>query len=264
MPGYQTHFDQYRDRFKNIGFERADGILTMTLHTKGDSLVWDANVHDEMGECLTLVGGDRENKVIILTGAGENFCAAIDASSFQLGTASDWDIIFYDGRRMLTTLLDIEVPMISAVNGPARFHPEIPIMSDIVIASETATFQDATHFISGIVPGDGAHVVWPHVLGPNRGRYFLLTGQELSAREALDQGAVSEVTTPENLMPRAMELARGIARQPTLARRYARVALTQRYKRLMQEGLSLGLSLEALAAIDMLPTAGLMKDAGRR
>src|SRR3546814_10821992 len=103
----------------------------MYPHSGGDILVWDANIHDEMGECLRLVGADRENKVIVLTGIGENFCGAIDASSFKLGTAADWDIIFYDGRNMLMSLLDIEVPMISAVNGPARFHPEIPIMSDI-------------------------------------------------------------------------------------------------------------------------------------
>src|SRR3546814_8942706 len=81
LVGYQTNFGQYRDRYKNIRFEREDGILTMYLHSGGDSLVWDANIHDEMGECLRLVGADRENKVIVLTGIGENFCGEIDASS---------------------------------------------------------------------------------------------------------------------------------------------------------------------------------------
>jgi enoyl-CoA hydratase/carnithine racemase len=130
-----------------------------------------------------------------------------------------------------------------------------------VLASESALFQDAPHFMSGIVPGDGAHVVWPHIIGANRGRYFLLSGQELSARQALEYGAVSEVLPQEKLLPRARELARAIASKPPLTRRYTRVALTQRIKRLLHEGLSLGLAVEALAAIDHLPTEGRMKDA---
>jgi enoyl-CoA hydratase/carnithine racemase len=157
-------------------------------------------------------------------------------------------------------LLDIEVPVIAAINGPVRIHPEIPVLADVVLAADTALFQDAPHFMSGIVPGDGAHVVWPHLLGPNRGRYFLITGQELDARTAREYGVVNEVLPVDKLMGRAMELARYIAAMPALARRYTRLALTQRLKRLMQEGLGFGLALEALAAIDQLPVSGRMKD----
>lgn len=253
--------DQYRDRYQNIKLEREDGVLTLTLHTNGREFVWSARAHEELGYCFTDVGADRDNKVIILTGTGQNFCAEIDAGSFKLSNPADWDHTFYDGRRLLTNLLAIEVPIISAVNGPARIHPEIPVLSDIVLAAETALFQDAPHFMSGIVPGDGAHIVWPHILGPNRGRYFLMTGQELSAQTALDYGAVNEVLPAGRLMARAREHAQNIAAMPTLTRRYTRVALTQRLKRLMQEGLGYGLAMEALAAIDQLPTTGRMKDA---
>ena len=149
-------------------------------------------------------------------------------------------------------LLAIEVPVIAAVNGPARFHPEIPVMSDIVIASDTALFQDAPHFMGGIVPGDGAHVVWSHLLGPNRGRYFLLMGQEIDARLALDYGVIGEVLPKDKVVDRALEIARKFAANTDLTLRYSRVILTQRYKRLMDEGLPLGLALESLAAIDLL------------
>jgi len=261
MTSIAPRFEQYRERYQNIRLEREDGVLTVTLHTAGKSFVWSALAHEELGYCFADIGADRDNKVIVLTGAGESFCADIDAGSFKLSTAADWDLTFYDGRRLLNNLMDIEVPVIAAVNGPARIHPEIPVLSDIVIAAEGALFQDAPHFMSGIVPGDGAHVVWPHILGANRGRYFLLTGQELSARQAMEYGAVAEVVSREQLMPRARELARAIAAKPILTRRYSRVALTQRIKRLLHEGLGLGLAVEALAAIDQLPTEGRMRGA---
>jgi len=261
MTSIAPKFAQYQNRYQNIKLDRDDGILTVTLHTGGKSLVWSALAHEELGYCFTDIGTDRDNKVVILTGAGDNFCADINAGSFKLSSAGDWDLTFFDGRRLLNNLMDIEVPVISAVNGPARIHPEIPVLSDIVIASDNALFQDAPHFMSGIVPGDGAHVVWPHLIGANRGRFFLLTGQELDAQKALEFGAVSEVVPRQRLMPRARELAQSIAAKPILTRRYTRVALTQRIKRLLHEGLSLGLAAEALAAIDHLPSEGRMKDA---
>jgi enoyl-CoA hydratase/carnithine racemase len=260
--GPAPRLDQYRERYENIALSRDDdGVLLLRLHTNGGPLVWSALAHEELGYCFTDVGADRENKVVVMTGTGGSWCQEIDAASFRLSTPGDWDVTFWEGRRLLNNLLDIEVPVISAINGPARIHPEIPVLSDIVIANEHALLQDAPHFMSGIVPGDGAHIVWPHLLGPNRGRYFLLMGQEINAALALEWGVVSEVVASEALLDRAMEIARTIAAKPMLTRRYTRVALTQRYKRLMHEGLGVGLALEALAATDALPTEGRMKDA---
>jgi enoyl-CoA hydratase/carnithine racemase len=250
--------DEYAEKYQNIRLDRQHGILTMTVHTAGDSLVWSATSHAELGHCFHDIAGDRENRVVLLTGTGQAYCKDIDAGSFDLATAHDWDLVRLEGTRLLENLLAIEVPVISAVNGPALIHPEIPVLADIVLASETALFQDAPHFMSGVVPGDGAHVVWPHVLGANRGRFFLLTGQILDASTAQQYGAVSEVLPAEALLPRAYELAATIAAKPFLTRRYARAALTMEYRRLMREGLGYGLALEALAAIDHWPTEGRM------
>ena len=80
--------------------------------------------------------------------------------------------------------------------------------------------------MSNLVPGDGVHVVYPMLLGANRGRYFLLTGQSIGAEEALRLGLVSEVLSPEALLSRAWELAEQIAKKSDLVLRYTRVATT--------------------------------------
>ncbi len=244
--------DDYANKYDNIRLERGDdGVLLVTVHTEGKSLVWTARAHDELAYCFTDIACDPDNKVVVLTGAADSFCAEIDFTSFSLGTAADWSHIIFEGQRLLNNLLSIEVPVIAAINGPATIHPEIPVLSDITIASDTVTFQDAPHFPSGIVPGDGAHITWTHVLGPQRGRYFLLTGQTLDARQALEYAVVNEVLPPGQVLPRALELAATIAAKPALARRYTRVVLTREIKRLMHEQLGLGLAHEAPGALSL-------------
>ena len=103
-------------------------------------------------------------------------------------------------------------------------------------------------FHGGLVPGDGVHVVFPLLMGTNRGRYFLLTGQTLSANEARELGLVNEVLPREQLLDRAWAHARMLMQRPPLLRRYARVLLTQDLKKRMQELLGYGLALEGLAA----------------
>ena len=248
-----TRFADYEKKYRHIRIERRDGILQMTLHSDGGALVWGGGPHEELSYAFADVGRDPENKLIILTGTGDSFCARLDEASLGKITAAAWDHLYSDAKRLVMNQLDIEVPMIAAVNGPAFVHAELAVLCDIVLASENAAFQDAPHVPSGLVPGDGVHVVWPLVLGPNRGRYFLLTGQKLSAHEALTLGVVNEVLPREKLMPRAWELAEQLTSRPRLTLRYARVAITQQLKKLMLDNLGYGLVLEGLGACDYWP-----------
>ena len=245
-------FEEYANKYPNIHMERRDGILQITFHSDEGSLKWGVPPHRDFGYAFTDIGSDVENKVIIMTGTGDDFCAEIEPIP-GIRNPRGWDAIYWEGKRLLVNLLDIEVPIIAAVNGPALIHSEIPLLSDIVLASENAVFQDAPHFPNGIVPGDGVHVVFPLLMGTNRGRYFLLTGQKLSAKESLDLGLVSEVLPRENLVPRAWELAEQLAQRPPLTLRYTRVVMTLLIKRLMQDMLGYGLAVEGLGAIDLGP-----------
>lgn len=250
--------DGYANKYESLRMERKNGVLEVALHTNGDSLVFNKTIHDELGFAFADIAADRENKVIILTGTGENFCADFDPKSFEsfkgLGkdiTATGWDQTYWRGRHNIINQLDIPVPMIGVVNGPAIAHSELALLCDVVLASDTAIFQDFPHFANGVAPGDGIQVIWMLLLGVNRGRYFLLTQQKLSAQEALDLGVVNEVLPKDQLMPRARELATQMAEKPILALRYARLLLTQQLKRMMEDGVSLGLAVEGLSAIEI-------------
>ena len=252
-----VHLEEYADKYKTVHMERREGVLQITFHTDGGSLVWggDPSPHMEFGYAFADIASDPENRVIIMTGAGDDYCAQMALRGGRRSPQT-WDKTYWEGKRLLMNLLEIEVPIIAAVNGPALVHAEIPLLSDIVLAAESAEFQDAPHFPRGTVPGDGVHVVWPLLLGPNRGRYFLLTGQKLSAQEALALGVVSEVLPKDRLMARAWELAQQLSQQSALALRYSRVVLTLHLKRLLQDMLGYGLAVEGLAMLGRQEESG--------
>jgi enoyl-CoA hydratase/carnithine racemase len=244
-------FESYRNKYENVRMKREDGILEVALHTKGGPLVFNGYVHEALVGAFRDIGDDPHNHVVILTGTGNEFCAQITADGFDFFTPTGFDKIFREGTKMLENILDIQVPMIAAINGPVTAHSEYALLCDIVLATEDAYFQDVAHPAFGIVPGDGLHIVWPEVIGEIRGRYFLLSGQKLGAAEAKDYGAVNEVVPRDALMPRAWALARHLKKQNPLTLRYSRMALSTRFRRRLQEGLSYGLALEGISAANV-------------
>jgi len=180
-----SRFDDYATKYQTVRMERRDGILQMTFHTSGGPLQWGLLPHGEFPQAFRDVGSDPENKVVIITGTGDTYSGPRAAGGTGMrSTPAQWDRVYWEGKHLLMSLLDIEVPMISAINGPAWRHSEIPLLCDIVLAADDVQFQDSAHFPNGMVPGDGMHIVYPLLLGWNRGRYFLLTGQTLDATKA--------------------------------------------------------------------------------
>jgi enoyl-CoA hydratase/carnithine racemase len=146
-------------------------------------------------------------------------------------------------------MLAIEVPMIAAVNGPVSVRSELAVLCDVVLAADHAYFQDAPHFPGGLVPGDSMQIVWPLLLGPNRGRYFLLTGQKIPAEEARQLGIVGEVLPGDQVLARAQEIAAGLAQLNPILLRNTRHALVRPLRRARADDLHTGLALEALASM---------------
>ncbi|MGI4765389.1 MAG: enoyl-CoA hydratase/isomerase family protein [Janthinobacterium lividum] len=249
-------FDSYRDAFPNARLSRKpNGVLEVSLHTDGGKLVFNGHTHEQFVDLFHAIGEDPENRVVILTGTGDAFMDAISPEGFDFFTPRGYDKILREGRKVLTNILDIEVPMITALNGPVLLHSEYALLTDIVLATPETVFQDKPHFEFGIVPGDGLHVLWPEVIGSIRGRYFLLTRQVLDAETAEAWGVVNEIVPADRLLARAHEIADGIAALPPLTSRYTRIALTQRLRRLVEEGIGYGMALEGISAAEVARSA---------
>jgi enoyl-CoA hydratase/carnithine racemase len=251
MGGYET----YRNSFKFVRIDRQDGIYEVAIHRDGGPALWEGNpggIHDELGEAFRCIARDPEVRVMILTGTGDVFCTEADpAPTPEPMGPRWWDRIYREGKDLLMNLMDIEVPVVGAVNGDAFIHSELVVMSDIVIAAAGARFADKIHHGHGVPPADGVHVVWPMLLGPNRGRHFLLTGAELGAEEAQRLGVVAEVVPKGEVLARARAVARELAKKSHLTNRYSKITLTLEIKRRLLNDLGYGLALEGLAGLGL-------------
>ena len=227
------------------------GLLEITFHTDGGPLLWSGAVHDELADLFGEVSRNPDVRVVIMTGTGATFSGPpAEDFRFPVLDPEQWEGIRWHGEQLVVNLLNIQAPVIACINGPALRHPEIPLFADIVLAVEDSSVQDAGHFIVNAVPGDGMHIVFPALLGMNRARYFLMTGQTLNGRECKELGLVSEILARDELLPRARKLAADLLTKNPLMLRYTRNLLVHQIKRTVHELLGYGLALEGLAVVD--------------
>ena len=250
-------FEQYKDWFEFVQLKRSDsGVLEVKLHRNGSSLdMWGEDSISEVSLMFGIIGGDPDNRVIVLTGTGDYFIKAAPHDlprSVQIPTTR-WHLLDYYARRIQRNLLALEAPVIAAVNGPCNVHAEIPILSDIVIASDAAWFEDGRHFTVGVTPGDGLIIPWTALLGPNRARQFILMGTRLTAAQALEAGVVMEVLPQDQVLSRAHEIAAEFATRPSQVLRHTRILLTRQYRRTVELDQGYGAALEGLGAAEYWP-----------
>lgn len=246
-PEYFDAFDQLK-----IDRDESDGVLTVRMHTRGGPCVFSLPFVAQCVEALHRIGSDPDNRVLIWTGTGTEWMSGPDFASFgDVGDPNRWDAVSRNVRKALVSMLDLDMPIVSAVNGPAHLHSEWILTHDIVLATPQVSFCDRPHLTFGIVPGDGMHVLWTEALGASRARYFLWMQEVMAAETAQSLGVVHELVAQQDLDGRAAAVAKHLASQPTLNLRYTRQALTQRLKRLLLEGLGHGLALEGLTAVDL-------------
>lgn len=256
--------ESYRTRYPWFHLDGDDdGVLLVRMHSDDGPFVLGWRSHVGMADLFADIAGDPAVTVVILTGTGDAFMdrfgdpdTSRDRPVHVDPGAESLDETGWTGSRLHLNLLAIPVPVIAAINGPCCVHAELPLMCDIVLASEDSYLQDASHFSRGVVPGDGIHTVWPVVTGMSRARYFLLSGEKLSVEDAMAWGAVNEVMPRDELLPRARELAGRLARTPQPALRLARSALGRPLRTAAVNGLTSGVYQELYAMRNFLSWRG--------
>jgi enoyl-CoA hydratase len=149
-----------------------------------------------------------------------------------------------EGRRIVDGILECRKPVVSAVNGYAMgLGATIALLCDVVVAGKSAVFAD-THVKMGIGAGDGGQLIWPLLMGVNRAKYFLMTGDRLTADEAERLGLVNFVVEDGDLMTKATEVAGRLARGPLQAIMASKVPINQWIRAQSAHIMPLSLALE--------------------
>jgi len=203
----------------------ADGILLVTLNRPDRRNAIDAVMHHELRELYARMADDADIEVVVLTGAGKGFCAGADFKQMQDNNdAAAYDdgfsSLFVDGVAIARNILSVRRPMIAAVNGDAiGLGASLALFCDVVFMAEGARIGDP-HVAAGLVAGDGGAILWPLLVGANRAKEYLMTGDLLTGTEAERIGLVNHVVAGDGVLDAAMAMARRLAHGPALAIRF--------------------------------------------
>lgn len=203
-----------QDRYQTMKIERRpNGVAVVTLDRPERLNAVNGRMHAELATFSRDFANDRELRVLVLTGAGRAFCAGGDfGPGDPIGSNPEGPTMMVEARQIVDHLLECEKPLIAAVNGYAMgLGANVALLCDVVVAGPATVFAD-THVNMGIGAGDGGQLIWPFLIGVNRAKYYLMTGDRVTGREAVELGLANfYVEDKDQLLPRALEIADRLA-----------------------------------------------------
>lgn len=203
-----------QENYETMNIDRRDnGIVVVSLNRPERMNAVNGTMHRELASFSRDFADDRSLRVLVLTGEGRAFCAGGDFGPGDgIGSDPEGAAMMVEARRVVDHILECEKPMVSAVNGYAMgLGATVALLCDVVVTSPSTIIAD-THVKMGIGAGDGGQLIWPFLMGVNRAKYFLMTGERIKGKEALELGLASfYVEEDEQLLPKAMEIAEQLA-----------------------------------------------------
>ena len=227
-------------------------VAELTLNSPETQNAFDAEAHERFAGAIETLRHAEDVRAVVLASTGDDFSAGGNLD-FMLRAHDDPAFLLRsveEGRAMLAGLLDLAVPVIAAVQGPAiGLGATVAFACDMVVAARPAFFADP-HVRIGLAAGDGGCLVWPQAVGSMRARRYLLTGDRLSAEDAYQFGLVTDlVEQPGDALPAARQLAAKVASFAPLAVRGTKRALANLTRARAVEVVDLALSYEVRCAV---------------
>lgn len=236
-------------RYTRFEFERQGRILTVRIAAPGAVNAVDGALHHELAHVFADLQADRESDLVVLTGKGRAFCAGGDFDWFEetIREPARFRDIGFEAKRIVTSLLELEKPIICRLNGAAAgLGATIALLCDVIVANETALIGDP-HVKVGLVAGDGGAVIWPALIGMARAKEFLLTGDLMTGAKAAEIGLVNHAVPAEQLDARVAEIAGRILGNPRHAVRWTKLVMNQPLKQLAVQSMDASIAYETLS-----------------
>lgn len=242
--------------FETIELIKKDHLATLTLNRPEKSNALNRKMMEELPVAIDDVAQDDEIRALILTGAGNAFCAGADLDIMPGGGKEDLSelgvetlrrsSLFRTAKRIILGLQQMEKPTIAMINGAcvgAGF--DIALACDLKTASERAKFMCG--FVKlGLFPGFGAAWLYPRAMGLPKAFEMLFTGDMLTAKEAKEIGMINRLSSPEELESTTLSMVEKIINGPPIA---IRLMKSQVYKGL---GTDLDTALDEAAACESI------------
>jgi len=233
--------------FQNLRYETKNKIGYVTIDRPKVLNALSRAVMDELRRAFDAAKDDPEVRVVILTGAGEKaFVAGADISELAQQTPIAAKQYTHRGQAVLDAIENLGKPVIACINGFALGGGcELALACTMRLASENAKLGQPEVKL-GLMPGYGGTQRLPRLVGKGVAQQLVLTGEMISAAEALRIGLVNEVVPASELIPRAEAIAAKIIANAPLAVRYAMEAVNHGLDMTLAEGLYLEATLFAV------------------
>lgn len=232
-------------RKHHVKIDIEEGIALVTMDRPESRNAINAAMHRGLEIAFHELSCHADVRAIVLTGAGETFCAGGDTKDYG-GASTNLEMM--RNRDLTWSMARCEAPLLSAVNGAARgVGATIALMCDICYIADTGSIGDV-HTQYGLPAGDGGQVIWPLLVGPNIAKEYLMRGIPMDAREAERIGLVNRVFGESELLEQTMKCAREIAARPPAGVRWTKLAVNKMIVNQLNLTLDFGLATEFLAA----------------
>ena len=237
--------------YQSILFNRRGRVLEVTLNRPDKLNATDAVLHNELARLFSDITNDPDSDVVVLTGAGRAFSAGGDVAWMQdaIDEPERFNQTIREAKQIVFGLIDCEKPVIAKMNGHATgLGATIALFCDVIFAAEHAKIGDP-HVSIGFVAGDGGAVIWPQLIGYNRAKEYLMTGDLMTAAEAERIGLINHAVPAAELDARVDAFADKLANGATKAIRWTKMSVNIGLRDLATSIMDASLAFEALSNI---------------